>query len=350
MNLESQLSRTLFAGVGGPDLTTAEIAALGDLRPGGVTLFGRNLRSLAQLRDLVCALEECAGRPLVVAIDLEGGRVHRLTAIDPRLAALPAAREQARWSLNRLERTWEAVGVLLASVGIDLDFAPVVDLDEGLAANGIGDRAFDSDPDRVVVRARAVIEGLARAGRASCLKHFPGLGGTRTDTHRALAVSPHDAGELWERHVHPYRELTALAPAVMTAHAAYPCLEEPRLPGSLSASIVTGWLRERLGYQGVVFSDDLGMGALAGCGDDGDRALAVLAAGADVALFCHDLDAPRRARDCLFRAIARGALDPSRLSRSAARVEKLADRPPATVGAEAALESLVETLLHPLDP
>lgn len=343
MSTEPQLSRLIFAGVAGPDLSVEEIAALGELQPGGVTLFSRNLRSLQQVHDLICGLRECARQPLVVAIDVEGGPVNRLTAVDPRLGALPAARVQATWGPGRLVRIWEHVGRLLASVGIDLDFAPVVDLAGGTANNGLAERSFAADPRAVLSAARAVLEGLEQADRAGCLKHFPGLGGTAVDTHRALATSPHDVDQLWEQHLLPFRALADRAPAVMMAHAAYPAIEADR-PASLCPTIVTGWLRERLGYDGVVFSDDLAMGALDGCGSAGERARAVLAAGADVALFCHDLDQPRRARDAVAGAVQRGVLDVAAITRSAARVETLIREPAASVDPQLALETLLDEI------
>ncbi|RMG42931.1 MAG: glycoside hydrolase family 3 protein, partial [Acidobacteria bacterium] len=281
----------------------------------------------SQLVELILGVREVCPEPPALAVDLEGGPVNRLAHLDPALARLPAARIQAAWPTERLERVWRGVGDVLAALGFDIDFAPVVDLDEGDGSNGIGPRAFGAEPGRVAAAAGAVLAGLAAAGVAGCLKHFPGLGETETDTHESLAVCEAAADRLWDRHARPFRELAARSPLVMIAHAWYPAVDpgDP-LPATFSERLVTGWLRERCRYEGLVITDDLTMGALRAWPSPGERALRALRAGADLVLFCRDLDAPRRARDALARALERGDLPEDQPERALSRLAGLLER------------------------
>lgn len=325
--------RLLIAALPGPDLPPAVEAAIRDLRPTGVILFDRNIKSESQLRELTGAFREVLGSPALIAVDLEGGRVNRLRGLHPAFAALPPGIDQAQWETARIEEVWEQVGRALTALGFDLDFHPPVDLDDSDGSNAIGNRSFGTDP-RVVTRvAGAALAGLERAGVIGCLKHFPGLGGTTIDTHEDLAASPLTADDLWDRHLVPYRELSAAAPMVMTAHAHYPQIDGPApLPGTYSERLLGEWLRERIGFDGVVISDDLMMGAVAKRGTAGERALSALRAGCDMVMFCQDLDAPRRGRDLIASALDKGDLDRGRAQESLARVMTLLARYPGARG------------------
>ncbi|MBP7148109.1 MAG: beta-N-acetylhexosaminidase [Acidobacteria bacterium] len=314
-------AKLLVGGLPGPEITAETGRALGELVPAGLILFSRNIRSAAQVRELIAGARETCGDPLLVFLDQEGGRVNRLGPLHAAFSRLPHAREQAAWGEERLEDVWAGIGAALAALGFDVDFAPVVDLDAGEGENAIGPRSFGLDPRQVAEQAGAVLRGLRRAGVAGCLKHFPGLGTASQDTHLAPATSPAKPRELWERDVLPYRELRELAPFVMTAHAHYPEVDgrEP-LPATFSRRLLGEWLRERVGYDGVVVSDDLEMGAVARLGSPGELACRTLEAGADLALFCAGLDGPRRARDEIARRLARGSLDPSIVAHSGRRL------------------------------
>lgn len=347
-----EASRLIFAGMPGPEVDRATEAALRDLEPAGVILFDRNLRSLTQVRELTTAVREVVGRPLFIAIDEEGGRVNRMRRVHEAFTRLPEARAQATWGEERLELAWEAVGNVLHACGLDLTFAPVVDLDESEGANAIGARSFGTDPGRVAALAARVVAGLSKARIAACVKHFPGLGGTDLDTHKGLATSPHTKGVLWSDHVRPYRELRESASFVMTAHAHFPAINGPEpLPGTFSARLVGEWLREGVGWEGVIITDDLEMGAVRAFGTAGERALRALRAGCDVALFCHGLDEPRHARDSVARALERGDLDAGaafdshrRLENVRARFHAPAVEPIRIAEAEARITALEEIL------
>lgn len=328
MNADDVAGRLIVASLPGPELSSEEADALAELGPGGVILFSRNLCSPSQVADLIAGVRESARRPLLLAVDQEGGRVNRLRALHPVFDRLPSGRVQAGWLPAHLREVWRAVGRALAAVGFDVDFHPIVDLDDGPGVNAIGDRSFGVDAPRVAAIAATILEGLGDAGVAGCLKHFPGLGGSDLDTHHALATSPLSRDSLWEEHLLPFRRLAPRAPLVMTAHAHYPAIDgtEP-LPATFSRTLVTGWLRQRIGFEGLIVSDDLEMGAVvAAAPGPAQRATRALAAGCDLALFCHGLDAPRRARDEIARRLARGELDPHEVAASRTRLDALLAR------------------------
>lgn len=322
--------RLIVAALPGPELTGPVARQLEDLAPLGVILFDRNLQSPSQIRELTGAIRETVRHPVLVAIDLEGGRVNRLRHLHPAFAALPPGVEQARFRDSRLVELWRAVGEALVALGFDLDFHPPVDLDDsdGLA-NGIGNRSLSTDPRVVSQAAAAILEGLGQARVIGCLKHYPGLGGTALDTHVGLATSPLTSEELWQRHVVPYRDLCRQAPMVMTAHAHYPAIDgtDPR-PATYSPTLLGEWLRDRIGFQGVIISDDLEMGAVASVDPPATRAIRALDAGCDLVMYCKALDAPLFARDELARCFERGELAHDRLAQGRVRIAELLARFP----------------------
>lgn len=320
--------RLLMAALPGPDLPPPVLRSLADLAPAGIILFARNLKSPRQTIELIQGIRETSPWPLLLGVDQEGGRVNRLKELDPLFNQLPEARQQALWGEAQLETVWAAVGAALAALGIDIDFAPVVDLDAGPGGNAIGPRSFGLDPERTADLAAAVLRGLEQAGVAGCLKHFPGLGGTDLDTHQTLATSPHPLATLERLHLQPFRRLASQTPLVMTAHAHFPAFDGPEpLPATFSRRILNQVLREEIGFGGLVITDDLEMGAVADR-PPGARALTALTAGADLALFCHDLDQPRIARDDLARALADGRLGETTAAQSQARLAGLLGRFP----------------------
>ena len=276
----------LVVGCPEPRLGTAERRLLVRLQPGGVILFARNLRGFDQLAALVAAIREAAPRTLL-CLDAEGGRVDRLRPLaGPAPAAEALARLPVRWSA----RAGRTMGELLRACGFDLDFAPVADLDRGERANALDGRYFGTTPREITARAGAFQAGLASRGIGGCLKHFPGLGGARADTHTEGAPIALPLGAL-ARDLAPFRRLAPASLTMMTAHAAYPARDPTGLPATLSRPIATALLRRELGFRGLLFSDDLEMGALAPWGTLADRAAAALAAGCDGLLLCSELGA-----------------------------------------------------------
>lgn len=315
---------TLVVGLPGPRLDADAHRMLEDVRPAGVILFARNVvdedGTTRLVRDLRAALDD----PFVL-IDQEGGRVDRLRTWRGRS---PSARELAAQGPSAVRAEADRTARDLATLGVDFNCAPVVDLDEGNEGNGLGDRAYGSDPEVVVECAREVLEAHAARGVVTCLKHFPGLGRTRLDSHLARPSVDEELAELEERELVPFRRLARAAPAVMVSHAAFPRVTGSDEAASLSREIVDGLLRRRIGYDGLVVTDDLDMGAVTDVGAP-ERAVRALGAGCDLLLLCQDFGSPRPVRDALIRAVEDVAIDGARLEDAAARVRatKRARRP-----------------------
>jgi len=275
----------IFAGVPGPDLDRASAALLAEHRPGGVVLLGRNFKTLEQLVRLTGELRRILPEA-ILAIDAEGGRVDRMRDI---VAPAPAASLLAGRpaSLALQAGTWIAHALRLFD--FDMDFAPVVDLDRGEVDNALDGRTFGATPEQIVPRARAFLRGLHAGGVGGCIKHFPGLGGAGADTHHHGAAIYLPEGEL-ARDLEPFAALARLAGAVMVGHAAYPAYDTSGRPATLSPAILGGLLRGRLGFDGLVVSDDLEMKALDAWGGLAERTAAAFAAGCDALLVCHRLE------------------------------------------------------------
>jgi beta-N-acetylhexosaminidase len=268
-------SRLFGVGLEGPELAPAERDTLRRLPPRGVILFRRNLGSIAGLERLVAELRDLDVPHLF--LDQEGGPVDRLRDL---VGPSPSLARAARTGAAR--RAGEAAGAMLAALGFDVDLAPVVD--RGLPGAGalvLGERCASDDPGAIVRAAGDFLDGLHARGVGGCLKHFPGLGRARLDTHKALPALADDRGEE-ALDLEPFRRLMERARAVMISHAA----GEDAVPSSLSPAVATGLLRERLRFSGAAFSDDLEMGALAEFGDLPERAALACAAGCDLLLLC----------------------------------------------------------------
>ena len=330
----------LVVGCAGPRLEAAERRLLARLRPGGVILFARNLRDRPQLARLVAEIREAAPGTLL-CVDAEGGRVDRLRALAaPAPAAASLARLPVRWST----RAGRATGDVLRGCGFDLDFAPVADLDRGERDNALDGRCLGSSPRGVAARAGAFLAGLASRGVAGCPKHFPGLGGARADTHAAGAPITLPLRDL-ARDLTPFRRLAPQALGMMAGHAAYPAWDPSGLPATLSRRIATGLLRREVGFRGLLFSDDLEMGALGERGSLAERAEGALAAGCDGLLFCSELGAAggiarRLSRSHLRRRRDQAARRWERLRAGLAALRAQAPAPPAQRSAAARLGAL----------
>ncbi len=256
---------------------------------GGVILFARNYENPGQLRALVDAVRAVRSPPLLVAVDHEGGRVQRFregfTKIPPmRRLGREYGMDRARGRELARQAGW-MIGAELRAVGVDLCFAPVVDLEYGVS-EVIGDRAFDRDPDTVAVLGGALMAGLRDAGMAATAKHFPGHGAVVADSHVALPVDRREYVDL-EADLRPYRRLIANGlSSVMAAHVVYPAVDA--LPASLSRRWIEGVLRGEFDFRGAVFTDDLSMAGAKAFGDVVERARLALAAGCDVLPVCND--------------------------------------------------------------
>ena len=278
----------LVIGVAGTELTAQERDWLQHDACGGVILFTRNFASKAQVAELSQAIREAARRPQLVCVDQEGGRVQRFRegyAELPPLEGFGRQYEADRPHALDLARqhAWLMASEIRAS-GVDLSFAPVVDLGRGNRA--IGDRAFSPDPEVVAAFTRAYVEGMHEAGMAATLKHFPGHGSVLEDTHFDTAVDDRPLEQLRALDLVPFvAGIQAQADAVMMAHVVYPQVAPE--PAGYSKRWIQDILRRDMGFDGVVFSDDIGMAAAFSAGGIKARIDAHLDAGCDVVLVCH---------------------------------------------------------------
>jgi len=306
----SDVGQLLFIGIEGEALTPATRRLLADVRPGGVILFRRNAPSLPELAALCDGVRQAMEPAPLLAIDEEGGRVTRLS---PHVTGLPAAATIAGVGPRRLAAYWESYGRLLRILGMDIDFAPVLDLCLPDAANGIAERSFGTDPALVTACAGAVGEGLRKAGIMPTLKHFPGLGPTLLDSHHRLPTVTGSREQFEAADLAPWRKLAPAAEAIMIAHGHYPFYSgADRLAATLSKEVSTTLLRESLGFRGTAISDDLEMKAVADRVPWEELAPRVVEAGSDMLLVCHKPERIRGAFDALRR---RADADPSFASR-----------------------------------
>ncbi len=308
--------KVLFLGIEGKAIQRGEARILSRVQPAGIVLVTRNIESEPQLRELIADLRATTPEALF-CLDAEGGRVDRLRVA---VAPAPAAAALAHCPPATAKRAGLLLGAALRHFDFDLDFAPVVDLDHGNAGNALDGRTYGTTPRKVTARARALLGGLHEAGTGGCVKHFPGLGRARADTHLKGAHIGATRAEL-DRDLAPFTELFSAAESAMVGHAVYPGWGEERWPASLSPTIATKLLRKSAGFRGFLFSDDLEMGALAEFGTLPELGALALAAGCDGLLFCRRVEeAPEIAA-----ALSRKALRP-RLEEAERRLARLRSR------------------------
>ncbi len=314
------LARLLMIDLSGSRLTPDESEFLRQRRPGGVCLFARNVVDRFQLADYVEELRSLAGPELIVTLDQEGGGVVRITDLPypPSAMALGAADD-----VELTRAVAEATGHGLRSVGVDVDLAPVADVNSNPANPVIADRAFGADPELVSRHVVAFVQGLQSAGVGATVKHFPGHGDAAIDSHLALPTLDCSLEELERREWPPFvAAFRAGVAAVMTAHIVMRRID-PDYPGTLSRPVITGLLRERLGFQGVVFTDALEMKAIADRWGGPEAAVLALAAGVDMPAQVATLKVQEETVVAIERAVAAGRLDEQALAASAERLGRL---------------------------
>lgn len=312
-DLRRQVGRLAVVGFSGhsvPDELRRLVAAF-DL--GGVIYFPRNIDTPAQVADLS---KQVAGLkrewPLWISVDQEGGRVARLRK--PFTEWPPAMTLGRSGDASLAARFARAMATELRAVGINLDYAPVLDVLTNPKNPVIGDRALSEHADAVGMLGAAVVRALQECGVAACGKHFPGHGDTSVDSHEALPVVDHDRRRMDAVEFVPFvKAIDAGVATLMTAHVFAPALDERHI-ASFSPTIVGGLLKQTLGFRGVVFSDDLGMKAVSATRSPGEASVAALQAGCDVVLLCnHTIDEQVDALESLIRAAEGGEIKPSRI-------------------------------------
>ena len=308
------------------DAETADFLRSNSIR--AVCLFRKNLGSESDIRQLTADLRAVMGAGALIGIDQEGGSVIRATSLPqaPAAMALGALADEAL-----AEQVGAAVARGLRSLGINWNFAPVLDVNNNPANPVIGERSFGEDPALVTRMARAWMRGSLREGVACCVKHFPGHGDTHVDSHHALPTVDKSLAELEALELLPFRALASgeqAAPAIMTAHIVYPQID-PEYPATLSHAMLTGLLRERIGYQGVIITDALMMKAVYDRYGHAKAAVLALRAGADMPLAQGSKEEQAATLAAIGAALAAEELSEPLLSQARARLDALAAAYPA---------------------
>ena len=294
-----------------------------EVQPGGFILFGQNIRDAEQLRSLIRDLQSTARIPLIIATDQEGGLVTRVRpGPGMPVTELPAARTVGQTGDPSLAfELGRVIGRELAALGITMNFAPVADVLTNPGNAVIGTRAYGRDPETVGRLVAATVRGMQREGVSAVVKHFPGHGDTADDSHTAAVTLPHDLERLLAVELPPFRRaVDAGVDGVLTGHIAVPNVSGTSLPATLDATLLTGLLRERLGFPGVIVTDSLTMGAISGRYGEREIAVRALAAGVDLLL---RPPRPELTRDLLLEALQSGDLSERQVDEAVRRVLEL---------------------------
>ena len=295
-------------------------------RVGGLILFARNIESPRQVLSLTRQLQRLSDTPLFISVDQEGGLVRRFrgsfTPVPP-MAVVGRCYQKTR-SLRLVTEVGRILGRELSAVGVNFDFAPVVDVHSNPKNPVIGNRSFGPNPRVVTQCAGAVMKGLHEVGVLSCAKHFPGHGATSADSHKTLPILSDSGRLLWRRDLSPFRRLIADGTilTVMTAHVKYPDLDRRRC-ATLSPKILTDILRRRMKFEGLIVSDDLRMKGITKRNSVGEAAELFFRAGGDIALVCREIDEEVTAMERVARLVAKDDTLLGHLARAAERIDFL---------------------------
>ena len=318
MSDADKVGQLLMIGIHGKTLNDDAKFMLNEYRVGGIILFDRNMESKEQVKSLITDINKTgksAGlTPLFIGIDQEGGAVARM---EDQLIKVPPAEELGKEPIEQAVSLAKQSGTELKDLGFNINFAPVADL--GLTYG----RSFSTNPDDVVRYASAVGKAYDEAGLWYSYKHFPGIGKTDVDLHADTSVVPVSKETLLNEDTKVFVDLIKQSKpntyAIMVSHAMYPQID-PDHPSSLSKAIITDWLRKDMGYNGVVVTDDMDMGALAKHYTFGDMAVQSILAGSDILLVCHEYEHMQEAYNGLMKAVKDGRISKDRLDESVKRI------------------------------
>ena len=318
MSDADKVGQLLMIGIHGTTLNDDAKFMLNEYRVGGIILFDRNMESQDQVKTLIADINK-AGKsagltPLFLGIDQEGGAVARM---EDQLIKVPPAEELGNAPIEQAASLAKQSGAELKDLGFNINFAPVADL--GLTYG----RSYSTNPDEVVRYAGAVGKAYDEAGLWYSYKHFPGIGKTDVDLHADTSIVPVSKETLLSEDTKVFVDLIKQSKpntyAIMVSHAMYPQID-PDHPASLSKAIITDWLRKDMGYNGVVVTDDMDMGALAKHYTFGDMAVQSILAGSDILLVCHEYEHMQEAYNGLMKAVKDGRISKERLDESVKRI------------------------------
>ena len=317
----SRASQTFIIGFDGIEISPALRSLLTKLQPSGVILFARNIVSAEQTHRLLKDCHACVTTPLFSCVDMEGGRVDRFRALN---GGTPSAADVFAAGDRKLYRKHGSViGGFCRALGFNTDFAPVLDLAFEASRSVMSSRAVSADPRETAVYASEFLSGLRDAGVLGCGKHFPGLGEGKLDSHHLLPVIDKPLRKLWAEDILPYRILRRQMPFVLISHASYPAVTHDGNPASLSKKLITDVLRKRLGYNGLVVSDDLEMGAVLKTLPIAEAAIAHIRAGGDLCLICRTEDLIVSAYEAVVKEAEKDRRFAVQLDKASKRVSRL---------------------------
>ena len=315
---EKMIGQLLIIGFDGTEISPRLAELLASIQPAGVVLFARNIINPQQTHQLLKDCQSCVREPLFTCVDLEGGKVDRFRdALGPAPSAADVF-SAGDWKLYR--QHGQIIGKACRALGFNVDFAPVLDLAFLASRSVMSSRAVSADPKAVVNYAGEVLAGLKSAGVIGAGKHFPGLGEGRLDSHHDLPVIEKSFKRLWEEDMVPYRTMRRELAMVMVNHANYPAVTRDKLPASLSKKWIGEVLRRKIGYRGLIVSDDLEMGGVLKAAPVEQAAVEFVRAGGDLCLICHQREGIERAFEKLARESGHDARFRRRVIDSARRV------------------------------
>jgi beta-N-acetylhexosaminidase len=319
-DLKLAIGQLLIIGFDGAEMSSRLASLLTTIQPAGVILFARNITGAEQTHTLLRQCQKCVATPLLTCVDLEGGTVDRFRNV---IGSAPAPAEVfATGSRTLFRKHGRVIGENCRALGFNVDFAPVLDLAFEASRSVMSSRAVSNNPKQVVVYAREFLGGLSEAGVLGCGKHFPGLGEATLDTHHELPSVDKPLRKLWDEDLVPYRSLSLRRelPMVMVSHAAFPAVTKDCTPASLSKKWVTDILRKKIGYRGLICSDDLEMDGVLAAAPIEEAMIGHIRAGGDLGLICHQEDFILQAHEAMVREAERDGRFARRVRDSARRV------------------------------
>jgi beta-N-acetylhexosaminidase len=316
--LSRQVGQLLIMGYDGTAIDSRLRTVLSTIQPGGVILFARNIEEPRQTWKLLRDSQATTLVPMFLCVDLEGGTVDRLKNV---IAPSPSLHDVFVTRQPRLYRMHgNILGLESRALGFNTDFAPVLDLGFAASRGVLTSRTASAKPKDAIAYAREFLAGLKAAQVLGCGKHFPGLGEANLDTHHDLPAVEKSFKKMWVEDLLPYRELRSRLPFVMVAHASYPQVTGDRTPASLSKQWMTDILRKKIGYRGLILSDDMEMGGVLAAGSIEEVAVSTLRAGADMFLVCRSQELVWRSFEAVLREAERDGKFRAMVEKAARRV------------------------------